>query len=72
MSTPALNPALFEGLQSRRRQLYLTLALPVLVLTPFLVSPSLRQFLLASNFLPHLYCYLRNPVLVWTHVVADT
>ncbi|MGC2196394.1 MAG: histidine kinase dimerization/phosphoacceptor domain -containing protein, partial [Terriglobales bacterium] len=42
------------------------------VLTPFLVSPSLRQFLLASNFLPHLYCYLRNPVLVWTHVVADT
>ena len=72
MSTPALNPALFEGLQSRRRQLYLSLALPVWVLTPFLVSPSLRQFLLASNFLPHLYCYLRNPALVWTHVVADT
>jgi two-component sensor histidine kinase len=28
--------------------------------------------LLATDFLPHLYCYLRNPRLVWTHVIADT
>ena len=25
-----------------------------------------------TDFLPHSYCYLRNPALVWTHVVADS
>jgi len=38
---------------------------------PFLAWPGLRHRLLATNFLPHLYCYLSNPILVWTHVIAD-
>src|SRR5208282_6838392 len=25
----------------------------------------------SSNYLPHLYCYLAQPKLVWTHVTAD-
>lgn len=46
--------------------------LSVLAVAPFLVWPRLRGRLLATDFLPHLYCYMRNPALVWTHVVADT
>ena len=71
MATPSLRPAPFEGSPISRRQLYVILALPFLLLTPFMVSPSLRQLLLASNFLPHPH-YLSNPALVWTHVAADT
>ena len=29
------------------------------------------RFLLASNFLPHWYCYVGNTRLVWTNVLAD-
>jgi two-component sensor histidine kinase len=28
--------------------------------------------LLTTDFLPHAYCYLKNPGLVWTNVVADS
>jgi len=41
-------------------------------MSPFLIWPPLTKLLLATDFLPHLYCYLRNPGLVWTHVLADT
>ncbi len=34
--------------------------------------PKMGSLLLSSNFLPHAYCYLRNPALVWTHVIADS
>jgi hypothetical protein len=43
-----------------------------LAITPFAVWPGLSARLLTTNFLPRLYCYLRNPALVWTHVVADS
>jgi hypothetical protein len=39
---------------------------------PFLIWPRLRERLFTTDFLPHLYCYMRNPALVWTYVVADT
>jgi PAS domain S-box-containing protein len=39
---------------------------------PFLIWPTLAGRFLASNFLPHLYCYLGKPGLVWTHVIADS
>lgn len=29
------------------------------------------RFLLSSNFLPHLYCYVGNQKLLWTNVIAD-
>lgn len=71
MSNVPFVPALNEATQSSRRQLYVIAMLSALALTPFVVWPPLRERLLATDFLPHLYCYLRNPVLVWTHVVAD-
>ena len=66
----SLTPSL--GSVSTRRQVYTILVVSVLAIGPFLVWPPLAKQLLATNFLPHLYCYLRNPALVWTHVVADS
>lgn len=36
-----------------------------------IVWPWLGARLLTTDFLPHLYCYLSNRALVWTHVIAD-
>ena len=65
MSVPAIDSI------SPRRQLYGVLAVSVLAIGTFLVWPGLTKGLLTTNFLPHVYCYLRNPGLVWTHVTAD-
>jgi hypothetical protein len=51
---------------------YWTAGLLTLAVLPFLIWPALANRILASNFLPHLYCYLAQPGLVWTHVVADS
>jgi len=37
----------------------------------FAVWPILPIELLSTNYLPHAFCYLRSPGLVWTHVSAD-
>jgi len=71
MSTPAPTPSRLDGMHSARHQLYAILLLSTLAILPFLAWPGLRHRLLATNFLPHLYCYLSNPILVWTHVIAD-
>jgi PAS domain S-box-containing protein len=73
MSTPATGAGWFEPPQFPTRQvLYGIAALVVIVVGPFLIWPTLDDRILASNFLPHLYCYLGKPGLVWTHVVADS
>src|SRR5882672_3487894 len=73
MSTLTIAAGAFEPLRSLKRQLlYAIASLLTIGISPFLLWPSLAGRLLASNFLPHLYCYLGNPVLVWTHVVADS
>src|SRR5512146_1110596 len=38
----------------------------------FISWPNAGTWLLSANFLPHAYCYLRNPALVWTNVIADS
>lgn len=55
----------------KRQLLYGTAAVWAIVLGPFLIWPTLARRLMASNFLPHLYCYLGKPGLVWTHAIAD-
>ena len=47
-----------------------TIALSALGLMVFVVPLIASQFG-SSSFLPHLYCYLSNPVLTWTHVASD-
>ena len=36
-----------------------------------MIWPRLTERLLATDSLPHLYCYLNRPGLVWSHVGAD-
>jgi len=72
MSSPTLSWGSVEASFSTRRQLYAILVGSALVISPFLIWPQLTKRLLATNFLPHRYCYLSDPGMVWTHVVADT
>src|SRR5260370_204043 len=73
MSTSTLAPGVFKPSQfSKRHALYAIAVASAIGISPFLFWPSLRDRLLASNYLPHLYCYLGKPGLVWTHVVADS
>lgn len=50
----------------------LILAASVATVVPLLVWPRLIRELLKTDFLPHIFCYLRNPALIWTHVISDT
>ena len=72
MSTPTITPRLLEPFRSAKRQLYAVGIASALAITPFVIWPRLSERLLSTDFLPHLYCYLRNPALVWTHAVADS
>lgn len=73
MSTTAITSVQSEPPRFPTRQvLYGTAALVAIAVIPFLIWPALAGRLLASNFLPHLYCYLGKPRLVWTHVIADS
>ena len=71
MSAPTMHPSFSEPSRSIKRQLYVIGVVSALAIGPFMIWPKLSERLLATNFLPHLYCYMRNPGLVWTHVVAD-
>lgn len=72
MSSPTINPSFFALSRSIKRQLYVIVVVSALAISPFMIWPRLSERLLATNFLPHLFCYLRNPGLVWTHVIADS
>ncbi len=44
----------------------------VLLALAFLLAwPGLLKQITSTKFLPHSFCYLQNPALVWTHVLAD-
>jgi two-component sensor histidine kinase len=61
-----------EPFRSAKHQLYAIGIVSALAIASFAIWPRLSERLLSTDFLPHLYCYLRNPALVWTHVVADS
>lgn len=72
MSTPIVKSVVSNASTLTKRQIYAALVVSLLAISPLLVWPALTKQLLATNFLPHVYCYLRNPSLVWTHVAADS
>ena len=73
MSTPTPVQGVFELSRSSRRQLLYSLAgLSVIGAGALMVWPAFGNRILASNFLPHFYCYLGKPGLVWTHVISDS
>ncbi len=73
MSTPAVTPDFFKpSLFTKRLVLAVALGAAVALL-PFLLWPALAARFFGSNdYLPHAFCYLRRPALVWTHVTADS
>jgi two-component sensor histidine kinase len=70
MSTLSTDPLPFPFSLSRRSR-YLIVAASTLALSSLLLWPRLSRELLSTDFLPHLFCYLRNPRLIWTHVISD-
>ncbi len=73
MSTPATAFGLFEPPPFPTRRVLYGISVVLVVLgVPFLIWPTLAHLILATDFLPHQYCYLRRPGLVWTHVIADS
>jgi two-component sensor histidine kinase len=55
-----------------KRQLYAIGVGSALIVSALIIWPRLTAWLLKADFLPHAYCYLGNPRLVWSHVVADS
>ena len=73
MSTPAVSPDFFKPSPFTRLLVYLIAIGAVVSVGPFLLWPGLAVRLFGSNdYLPHVFCYLRRPGLVWTHVTADS
>src|ERR1700722_3111898 len=54
------------------RLVYLPIAALTAVVMLFFAWPRFRQDMLSSAYMPHLYCYVGNTRLVWTHAVADS
>ena len=55
-----------------RQLAYASGAFLILAASPFIIWPRLASRFLTTGYLPHLYCYLAKPGLVWTHVTADS
>ncbi len=72
MSSPTVSRSSFVPSRFLKRQLLTIGAGAALVIGAFVIWPRLATWLLTTDFLPHAFCYLRNPGLVWTHVVADS
>jgi two-component sensor histidine kinase len=72
MSTPSVTRDAFISSRFLRRELYAVGVGAVVTVCAFIGWPPLRAWLLTTDFLPHEYCYLGNPRLVWTSVVADS
>jgi two-component sensor histidine kinase len=72
MSTLTISPGLSGPPRSNKSLLYAIAVVSVLAISPFMIWPVLSARLLATNFLPHQFCYLRNPGMIWTQVAADS
>ena len=57
---------------ARRQLLYYGIGACLVLLTFLAAWSRLRQHILSTGYLPHLYCYLGSGSLVWSHVTADS
>lgn len=70
MAAPDLGSSLFNPSRSERRQLILwTIGITFFVAVTLVYWPN---DVFSKGYLPHAYCYLKKPGLVWTHVISDT
>jgi PAS domain S-box-containing protein len=72
MWNPAGTPKQFASTEASKRHLkYLAFFATSVLVFPFVFWGGLAGKLMSADFLPHRYCYLDTPALVWTHVSAD-
>src|SRR5690348_2823835 len=73
MSTPAVTFDFFKPSLFTKRLVLIVAAGAAAALGPFLLWPGLAaRFFGAGDYLPHVFCYLNRPTLIWTHVAADS
>jgi two-component sensor histidine kinase len=72
MPLPTTNSAPFIPSRFLKNQLLVIAVGASFTVLVLITSPNIGRSLLSANFLPHAYCYLKNPALVWTHVIADS
>lgn len=72
MSLLAANSTSFVPSRFLKNQLSVIAVCGSLIAGTLIMWPRLGGWLLNTNFMPHAFCYLKNPALVWTHVIADS
>ena len=72
MARLPVTPGSFVPSRFLKRQLYAIGLGAAVTLGALIFWPQLTRWFLARNFLPHAYCYLGNPRLVWTNVITDS
>ena len=72
MSTLPVTPGSFVLSRFLKHQLYAIGLGAAVTLGALIFWRQLMRWFLAKNFLPHAYCYLSNPGLVWTNVITDS
>ena len=72
MSLLSANSATFVPSRFLKNQLFTIVVGASFIVVILVIWPKVGSWLLSSNFLPHAYCYLQKPALVWTHVIADS
>lgn len=72
MSLLSASSTSFTPSRFLKHQLFAIAAAASLTAITLITWPKLGSWLLSANFLPHAFCYLKNPALVWTHVIADS
>jgi two-component system cell cycle sensor histidine kinase/response regulator CckA len=73
MSTSGHTPDSKEpfSLTKSKRLVYVPIAALTAIVTLLFAWPKLMQDILSSAYMPHIYCYLGNTRLAWTHAIAD-
>src|ERR1700683_3436868 len=71
MSTSSRSPGFHGPLALSRRLAYVLIGFLTAIIVLFFTWPKLMQELLSSAYMPHLYCYVGNTRLAWTHAIAD-
>jgi PAS domain S-box-containing protein len=67
------SPGLFAPPRMSRRSVRLwAITLTVAALSPMVIWPSLWRNAFSADYLPHAFCYLSQPKLIWLHLISDS
>ena len=66
------SPTSFVPSRFLKNQLFVITTGGLFTAVILIIWPRTWGWLFSTNFLPHAYCYMKSPGLVWTHVIADS